>query len=324
MTQGGISQTLVRRTNLEENRSLKRLKSRYKVEDTLTRFLLGFSVVLIVLIFVIILTTIFIGGYQKITWDFLTGAPEKGMTEGGIFPGIIGTVLLVLVMSIFCIPVGVITAIYLSEYANKESYFYKIVYFSISTLAGIPGIILGLFGLSFFVITLGGTIDNLFYGGKLTWGKPALIWAGLTMAVLTMPVVIVSVKEALESVPETLKEAAFSLGATKYETVFKVVLPRAMTGVLTGSILAVSRGSGEVAPILFTGVAYYLPYLPSSLTDQFMELGYHIYIMATQSVDVDATMPIQFGTTLVLLVLTFMLNLFAIFLRGRLRKTKNI
>lgn len=300
-----------------------KLKTKYKIENVITYIILFLSVILIVGMLAIILLTIFIGGYEKITWEFLTGVPEEGMTEGGIFPGIFGTVLLVLIMSIFCIPIGVITAIYLTEYARKDSLFYKVVNFSINTLVGIPGIVLGLFGLAFFVVTVGGTIDNLFYGGKLVWGKPAIVWAALTMSVLTMPVVIVSVKEAIESVPETIKEASFALGATKYETVFKVVLPRALTGVLTGSILAISRGSGEVAPILFTGVAYYLPYLPTSLTDQFMELGYHIYVMSTQSVDVDATLPIQFATTLVLLTITFILNLFAIILRSRLRKIKN-
>lgn len=314
-------------TKLNNTESFKKgffkLKNKYRIENAITYIILFLSVILIVGMLAIILLTIFVGGYEKITWEFLTGVPEEGMTEGGIFPGIFGTVLLVLIMSIFCIPIGVITAIYLTEYARKDSLFYKVVNFSINTLVGIPGIVLGLFGLAFFVVTVGGTIDNLFYGGKLVWGKPAIVWAALTMSVLTMPVVIVSVKEAIEAVPETLREASFALGATKYETVFKVVLPRALTGVLTGSILAISRGSGEVAPILFTGVAYYLPYLPTSLTDQFMELGYHIYVMSTQSVDVDATLPIQFATTLVLLTITFILNLFAIILRSRLRKIKN-
>lgn len=314
-------------TKLNNTESFKKgffkLKNKYRIENAITYIILFLSVILIVGMLAIILLTIFVGGYEKITWEFLTGVPEEGMTEGGIFPGIFGTVLLVLIMSIFCIPIGVITAIYLTEYARKDSLFYKVVNFSINTLVGIPGIVLGLFGLAFFVVTVGGTIDNLFYGGKLVWGKPAIVWAALTMSVLTMPVVIVSVKEAIEAVPETIKEASFALGATKYETVFKVVLPRALTGVLTGSILAISRGSGEVAPILFTGVAYYLPYLPTSLTNQFMELGYHIYVMSTQSVDVDATLPIQFATTLVLLTITFILNLFAIILRSRLRKIKN-
>ncbi|MFN4245262.1 MAG: phosphate ABC transporter permease PstA [Brevinematia bacterium] len=305
----------------KENINFRKVEKKHKVQNTITYVVLALSTITVVSILLVILITIFLGGYEKVTWEFLTGVPEKGMTEGGIFPGIFGTVLLVILMAIFCIPVGTVTAIYLVEYSKKDSILYKIINLSVNTLAGIPGIIIGLFGLSFFVVTVGGTIDSVFYGGKLVWGKPALIWAGLTMGVLTMPVVIVTVKEALESVPETLKEAAFSLGATKSETILKVVLPKAMTGVFTGSILAISRGSGEVAPILFTGVAYFLPYLPSSLTDQFMELGYHIYVMSTQSVDVDATLPIQFATTLVLLSLTFLLNILAIILRRRLRKT---
>lgn len=324
-----MNQTNLNSISYSKNEILKRsetskLTTRYKIENIITHILLGLSILTVMMILFTIIAVILLGGYQKITWEFLTSAPEEGMTKGGIFPGIFGTVLLVIIMSIFCIPIGVITAIYLTEYANKKSIFYKFVDFSINTLAGIPSIIIGLFGLSFFVVGIGGTIDNIFYGGKIIWGKPAIIWASLTMGVLTLPVVIVSVKESLESVPKILKEASFSLGATKQETILKVVLPRAMTGVLTGSILAVSRGSGEVAPILFTGVAYFLPYLPTSLTDQFMHLGYHIYAMTTQSVDVDATLPIQFATSLVLLMLTFLLNLFAILLRRRLRKIKGI
>jgi phosphate transport system permease protein len=296
------------------------IKIRYKIGDFLTYFLLTVSVILIVGFFAIILAVIFLGGYERVTWEFFTQAPEQGMTEGGIFPAIIGTVLLVIVTTIFSVPLGIITAIYLVEYGNKESAFYKFVNGSINLLASIPTIVIGMFGLAFFVVYIGGMIDKTFYGGKLTWGKPALIWAGLTMGLVSLPVVVSSVREALEAVPESLKEASFALGATKMETILKVILPRAFTGVLTGTILGVSRSVGEVAPVLFTGAAYFLPYLPSSLTDQFMELGYHIYIMSTQSVDVDATLPIQFATTLVLLAITFILNVLAIIVRRRLRR----
>jgi phosphate transport system permease protein len=299
---------------------LESIEIRYKIGDFLTYFLLAVSVILIVGFFGIILAIIFLGGYETVTWEFLTQAPEDGMTEGGVFPAIIGTVLLVIVTTIFSVPLGVITAIYLVEYGNKESAFYKFVNGSINLLASIPTIVIGMFGLAFFIVYIGGTIDKTFYGGNLTWGKPALIWAGLTMGLVSLPVVVSSVREALEVVPESLKEASFALGATKMETVLKVILPRAFTGVLTGTILGVSRSTGEVAPVLFTGAAYFLPYLPSSLTDQFMELGYHIYVMATQSVDVDATLPIQFATTLVLLAITFILNVLAIIVRRRLRR----
>jgi phosphate transport system permease protein len=279
---------------------------------------------LILMMVVVIMFNIIQGGWSYISWEFLTTAPEHGMTKGGIFPAIFGTFLLVLIMSIFGIPIGTISAIYLTEYAKQDSIFYRIIRFSVNTLAGIPAIVFGLFGLGFFIQFVGRGMDNVLYGGDmLRWGQPNILWASLTMALLTLPVVIVSVEEAIRSVPIELREASFSLGATKWQTIRKVILPNSLTGILTGGILAVSRGAGEVAPILFTGAAYYLPYLPTSLSDQFMELGYHIYIMSTQSPDVEATRPIQYATTLVLLVLTFALNFSAIFLRYRLRTIKS-
>ncbi len=279
---------------------------------------------LILMMVVVIMFNIIQGGWSYISWEFLTTAPEHGMTRGGIFPAIFGTFLLVLIMSIFGIPIGTISAIYLTEYAKQDSIFYRIIRFSVNTLAGIPAIVFGLFGLGFFIQFVGRGMDNVLYGGEmLRWGQPNILWASLTMALLTLPVVIVSVEEAIRSVPIELREASFSLGATKWQTIRKVILPNSLTGILTGGILAVSRGAGEVAPILFTGAAYYLPYLPTSLSDQFMELGYHIYIMSTQSPDVEATRPIQYATTLVLLVLTFALNFSAIFLRYRLRTIKS-
>jgi phosphate transport system permease protein len=162
-------------------------------------------------------------------------------------------------------------------------------------------------------------VDTAFYGGRLTYGQPALIWAALTMAVLTLPVVIVSVEEAMRAVPQAYRDASLALGATRTQTIFRVVLPHAFSGVLTGAILAVSRGAGEVAPILFVGAAYFLPHLPARLNDQFMELGYHIYVLSTQSPDVEATKPLLYSTVLVLLLLTFLLNLTAIVIRSRLR-----
>jgi phosphate transport system permease protein len=189
-------------------------------------------------------------------------------------------------------------------------------------LAGIPAIVFGLFGLGFFVQFMGGGMDRFLHGGALKWGQPNILWASLTMAMLTLPVVIVSVEEAIKQVPRELREASMALGATRWETIRKVVLPNCVGGILTGAILAVSRGAGEVAPILFTGAAYFLPEIPDQLTDQFMELGYHIFIMSTQSTDVEATMPIQYATTLVLLLLTFTLNFSAIFLRYRLRRRR--
>jgi phosphate transport system permease protein len=268
-----------------------------------------------------IMITIIWGGGRHITWAFLTQAPSNGMTEGGIFPAIVGTFLLVVIMSLIGVPVGTITAIYLSEYTGRNSKLAKIVRFAVNTLAGIPAIVFGLFGLGFFVQFTGKGMDRLFSPeGTLRWAQPNILWASLTMALLTLPVVIVSVEEAIKTVPRDLREASLALGVTKWQTIWKVVLPNSMGGILTGAILAVSRGAGEVAPILFTGAAYFLPQLPHKFTDQFMELGYHLFIMTTQSTDVEKTIGIQYATTLVLLGLTFALNFSAVYLRFRMRK----
>jgi phosphate transport system permease protein len=178
--------------------------------------------------------------------------------------------------------------------------------------------VFGLFGLGFFIQFVGRGIDRAI-GVDVWWGQPALLWAALTLALLNLPVVIVTTEEALRAVPRSMREASLALGATRWQTIWSVLLPQALPGILTGAILSVSRGAGEVAPIMFTGAAYFLPYLPQSPSDQFMELGYHIFVMATQSPDVDATRPILYGTVLVLLLLTFALNLAAVLIRGRLR-----
>ncbi len=278
------------------------------------------SVVIIVAVVVIILLVIILQGKDRLTWEFLTSFPENGMTEGGIFPAIYGTLLMVLIMTVAAVPFGTLTAIYMSEYANESSIISKSIRFAVRTLATVPSIIFGLFGLGFFIKFVGGGMDNMFLGGQLKWGQPNILWASLTMALLTLPVVIVSVEEAIRTVPRELREASLALGATRWQTIRKVVLPGSKAGILTGTILAVSRGAGEVAPILFTGAAYYLATLPHSLSDQFMSLGYHVYIMATQSANVDETLPIQFATTLVLLLLTFSLNMVAVVIRHRFRK----
>ncbi|HKP95998.1 MAG TPA: phosphate ABC transporter permease PstA [Fibrobacteria bacterium] len=269
-----------------------------------------------------IMGTIIWGGHKNLTWAFLTQAPSSGMTEGGIYPAIIGTFMLVVIMSLVGVPVGTITAVYLSEYTSRGSKIAQFIRFAVNTLAGIPAIVFGLFGLGFFVQFTGGGLDRIFSPGALKWAQPNILWASLTMALLTLPVVIVSVEEAIKTVPRDLREASLALGVTKWQTIWRVVIPNSIGGVLTGAILAVSRGAGEVAPILFTGAAYFLPHLPGALTDQFMELGYHLYIMTTQSTDVEKTMGIQYATTLVLLLLTFTLNFSAIFMRYRLRKRR--
>jgi phosphate transport system permease protein len=280
----------------------------------------GLCAFFIVVIVLIVMGETIIGGWSTLSWEFLSTGPKEGMTEGGIYPAIIGTFLLVVIMSIAGVPIGTITAIYLSEYASQKSILARMIRFAVNTLAGVPAIVFGLFGLGFFIQFVGTGIDTILSGGaELKWGQPNILWASLTMALLTLPVVIVSVEEALKTVPRELREASLALGATKWETIRKVVLPNSITGILTGGILAVSRGAGEVAPILFTGAAYFLPHLPKALSDQFMELGYHIYIMSTQSPDVEATRGIQYATTLVLLVLTFALNFSAMFLRYKIR-----
>jgi len=287
--------------------------------DRTTRWMTALAGLCIIGILAILMGIISYHGWGRLSLDFLTKAPTEGMTEGGVFPAIFGTVALVVLMSIFVTPAGVILAIYFSEYANRESWFYYISRQAVNNLAGVPSIVFGLFGLGFFVQFVGSGIDRAFNGGELAYGQPALIWAALTMAVLTLPVVVVSVEEALQSVPRSYREASYALGSTKSQAVFRVVLPYALPGVLTGSVLAVSRAAGEVAPILFVGAAYYLPHLPSRLNDQFMELGYHVFIMSTQSPDVDATKPLLYSTVFVLLALTFALNALAVIIRARMR-----
>ncbi|NTW48224.1 MAG: phosphate ABC transporter permease PstA [Chlorobiales bacterium] len=283
-------------------------------------FVTGFAAFFLVAIVLIMLVMIFMGGRDHLTLEFLTQTPSEGMTAGGIFPAIFGTALLVILMSLVGVPIGTITAIYLTEYSRQNSIFTRMIQFAISTLAGIPAIVFGLFGLGFFIQFVGHGMDKVVSGeGVIRWGQPNLLWASLTMALLTLPVVIVSVEEALRTVPRDLREASLALGATKFQTIWKIVLPNAMTGVLTGAILAVGRGAGEVAPILFTGVAYFLPDLPQSLSDQFMQLGYHLYVMSTQSTDVEATKGIQYASAFVLLAMTFSMNLVAVLFRYKIR-----
>ena len=259
-------------------------------------------------------------GIGYISWAFLSQAPKSGMTEGGIFPAIFGTAVLVLLMTLAAVPLGVSTAIYLQEYAPKGSRWVHVVRLAIQNLAGVPAIVFGLFGLGFFIQFVGRGLDTFFFHGTLYFGQPAILWAALTLALLTLPTVVVSTEEALRVVPQNHREVAYSLGATRWQMVRYVLLPQAVGGILTGTILAVSRGAGEVAPILFTGAAYFLPYLPTRLNHQFMELGYHVYVMATQSPDVDATMPILYATVFVLLALTFALNFTAIIIRSKIRR----
>jgi len=280
----------------------------------------AFAAVAIVGLIVSMFGIFIAGGAQHLSWSFLSEAPRNNNMEGGIFPAIFGTALLVLIMSVLGVPIGTATAIYLNEYAKQSSVFARSVRFAVNTLAGVPSIVFGLFGVGFFVQFLGKGMDGLIYGSAETkvFGQESLLWCAATLAVLTLPVVIVAVEESLRAVPRELREASLALGATKWQTIIKVVLPNSITGILTGSILAVSRGAGEVAAILFVGVAYSMGG-NVGLTEKFMHLGYHLYVLATQSPDVEKALPLQYATTLVLLGLTFLLNFTAIYIRSRLR-----
>jgi phosphate transport system permease protein len=283
----------------------------------------GGATLLIVATLLVILADIVWHGAGQLSLRFVFGGTKEGMFDparAGIFPMIFGTLALVLLMTIAVVPVGVTTAIYLNEYARSQSPVTRVIRGAINNLAGVPSIVFGLFGLGFFVQFVGGGIDNMFHGGELHYRKPALIWASATMAVMTLPVVIVATEEALRAVPKGLREASLALGATKLKTIWKIVLPEAMPGVLTGAILAIGRGAGEVAPIMFTGAAYYLAHLPARLSDQFMHLGYHVFVLSTQSPDIERTKPILYGSVLVLLMLTFLLNLTGVLIRSKIRR----
>jgi phosphate transport system permease protein len=285
--------------------------------------LTGLATLFILGILAVILLNILINGWSAISWHFVSTIPKKDffdVSTTGVLPMIVGTTIRVFVMTIFVIPVGVITAIYLTEYAPNTALVTRIIRAAVNNLAGVPSIVFGLFGLGFFINFIGKNLDALFHNPSAVWGQPALIWAALTLAVMTMPVVIVATEESLKAIPPGLREASLALGATKLETILRIVLPQALPGIMTGGILAVSRAAGEVAPILFTGVAYYMASLPHHVTDQFMDLGYHVFVLSTQSPNIEQTRPILYATVLVLLMLTFALNIVAIIIRARVRK----
>ncbi|HLM45422.1 MAG TPA: phosphate ABC transporter permease PstA [Myxococcaceae bacterium] len=282
--------------------------------------LTGFAALLIVAMLALILFDVVRGGLGHVSWTFLSQPPSEGMMAGGIFPALYGTAALTLLMTLAVMPVGVLTAVYLHEYAPAGSRLAAAVRIAVANLAGVPSIVFGLFGLGFFIHFVGGSMDRLLGYQELHWAQPGIVWASLTLAVLTLPVVIVSTEEALRAVPMDHRTASLALGATQSQTLVRVVLPGALPGILTGAVLAISRGAGEVAPILFTGAAYFLPDLPSSFNSQFMHLGYHTYVLATQSPDVEATRPLLYATVLVLLLLTFTLNIVAVVIRTRTRR----
>ncbi len=261
--------------------------------------------------------------------EFVSDDPREANTEGGIFPAIFGTVLMVMIMSLIVTPFGVIAAVYLREYAS-QGLMTRIIRIAVNNLAGVPSIVYGVFGLGFFVYFLGGSLDQLFYAPALpapTFGTPGLLWASLTLALLTLPVVIVATEEGLSRIPRSVREGSLALGATKFETLMRVVIPMASPAMMTGVILAVARAAGEVAPLMLVGVVKLAPNLPLDmnapflhLERKFMHLGFHIYDVGFQSPNVEAARPLVYATALMLVVVIAVLNLTAIGIRNRLRE----
>jgi len=273
-----------------------------------TGFLFLRACVLVVLaVLVLFLFDIVKKGGGVISWEFLTQAPRKGMTAGGIFPAIMGTFLVTLVTAVLAVPLGMCAAIYLNEYA-RQSRLTRIIRLSIRNLSGVPSIVYGLFGVILFVNVL-----------KL---GTSILSAGLTLGLLTLPWTITASEEALKTVPNSYREGALALGATKWQSIRTNVIPYAIPGMLTGTVLGLARAAGETAPIMFTGAAFFLPYLPRSLKDQFMALPYHLYIMSTQHHAIETVRPLAYGTALVLIALVLGLNMFAVIVRYRLRKKR--
>jgi phosphate transport system permease protein len=268
-------------------------------------FLLLLATLLIVVPVGMVVVVIAEKGLPAINWQFLSDIPRQGMRAGGIFPAIVGTVYLVTGAIIFALPIGLLTAIYLSEY-SKDNMLTRIIRLAIVNLAGVPSVVYGLFGLALFVVFFR-------FGASILSGS-------LTLAIMIIPVIITTSREALESVPYSFREVSLSLGASKWQTIHHIVLPNAIPGILTGAILGLGRAAGETAPILFTVAAFYLPQLPDSIFDQAMALPYHLYVISTQVPNVAEK--VRYGTALVLLALVLFMNLVAIIIRSKFRKKK--
>lgn len=269
------------------------------------------------------------GFYGGKVVELFIAQPRESNTEGGLFPAIFGTVLMVLLMSLFCIPLGVIAAIYLREYA-KEGFLVRMVRIAVNNLAGVPSIVYGVFGLGFFVYGLGSAIDSVFFSDQLptpTFGTGGVLWASLTLALLTVPVVIVATEESLAAVPRGIREGSLALGATRFQTLTRILLPMASPGIMTGLILAMARAAGEVAPLMIVGVVKLAPALPIDgqfpfmhLNRKFMHLGFHIYDVGFQSPNVEAAKPMVFVTTMLLVLIVILMSVVAIYLRNSMRK----
>jgi len=276
-----------------------------KRSQNIAFFFLLLATLLIVLPVGLIVVIIIQKGLPAINWQFLSDIPRQGMRTGGIFPAIVGTFYLVMGAIIFALPIGLLAAIYLSEYA-KDNILNRIIKLAIVNLSGVPSIVYGLFGLAIFVVFLK-------FGASILSGS-------LTLGIMILPIIITTSREALESVPQSFREVSLSLGASKWQTIRHIVLPNAIPGILTGTILGLGRAAGETAPILFTVAAFYLPQLPKSIFDQAMALPYHLYVISTQVPNVDEK--VRYGTALVLLSLVLFMNLIAIIIRYNFRKKK--
>jgi phosphate transport system permease protein len=280
--------------------------SSVKIQQKIAFTLLGVATLLLVVV-PILLTILYIvvNGAGAVTWEFLSQPPRNGMREGGILPAIVGTIILITGTMLFALPLGILSAVYLVEYA-KDNFFTRLIKLSVVNLSGIPSIVYGLFGLTLFV-------------GFCRFGTSILSGA-LTLAIMSLPVVITATKEALESVPQSFREVSLSLGATRWQTVRYCVLPYSIPGILTGTVLSLSRAAGETAPILFTVAAFYLPRLPQSVKDQVMALPYHLYVISTQVPNMP--LKLSFATGFVLIAIVFLMNLTSVFLRTHYRKKK--
>ncbi|MEE9934661.1 MAG: phosphate ABC transporter permease PstA [Deltaproteobacteria bacterium] len=277
------------------------------LKQTIFFTLVRASALLIVLALGGILFHIFYHGLSAINWEFITRPPTHSMTKGGILPAILGTIYLTVGAVAVGLPLGIASAIYLTEYA-KQGRVIRLIKVGINCLAGVPSVVFGLFGLGFFVIFLG-------FGSSILSGS-------LTLGFLILPTIIGAAEEALKSVPQTFREASLSLGVSKWQTIYRIVLPNALPGILTGSILGIGRAAGETAPIMFTAAAYFTAKLPGSVFDEVMALPYHIYVLATAGTNIEATRPIQFGTVLVLVAVVLGIDLVAIVIRGYMRRNK--
>ncbi|MGO1595904.1 MAG: phosphate ABC transporter permease PstA [Sphingobacterium sp.] len=266
------------------------------------------ATLLVCFFLVVVLWEIFSKGIHLLSWEFVSTIPAEGMTSGGILTPIIGTVILTLITAVFSIPFGIACAIYLQEYA-ENNWLTRIIRASIRNLSGVPSIIYGLFGLALFV-------------QALAFGT-SMLASGLTLGLLSLPYIITTTEEALMRIPNSTREAALAVGATKFETIKDVILPSAMSGILTGLVLTLSRASGETAPILFTGAAFYINGSSGYLNQEFMALPYHLYMLSTQHQSIEEVRPIAYGTALVLIIVVFFLNLTAFYIRYRYRKNEN-